>query len=59
MCLSRNFSYEFGKNPFDVVCGTDKIRRAIESGSPLKEIESSWQTESEAFRQLRKKYLLY
>ena len=27
----NEYEYEFGKNPFDVVCGTDKIRKAIES----------------------------
>jgi uncharacterized protein YbbC (DUF1343 family) len=54
-----DYEYEFGKNPFDVVSGTDKIRKAIEANTPLEEIESSWQTELEAFRQLREKYLLY
>jgi len=25
-----DYEYEFGKNPFDVICGTDKIRKQIE-----------------------------
>jgi uncharacterized protein YbbC (DUF1343 family) len=54
-----DYEYEFGKNPFDVVSGTDKIRKAIETNMPLNVIESSWQTELEDFRQLRKEYLLY
>ena len=34
------YEYEFDKNPFDVICGTDKIRLAIEKGTPLNEIGS-------------------
>lgn len=53
------YEYEFGKNPFDVVCGTDKIRNAIETGEALDKIESGWQIELGAFKQVREKYLLY
>jgi uncharacterized protein YbbC (DUF1343 family) len=54
-----DYEYEFGKNPFDVVCGTDKIRKAIESGSPLKEIEESWAKGLKAFAEARTSYLMY
>jgi uncharacterized protein YbbC (DUF1343 family) len=54
-----DYEYEFGKNPFDVVCGTDKIRKAIESGTPLKEIENSWAEGLADFTEARKPYLLY
>jgi uncharacterized protein YbbC (DUF1343 family) len=53
------YEYEFGKNPFDVVSGTDKIRKQIESGVILKEIGSDWADELHAFKQGREKYLLY
>ncbi len=53
------YEYEFGKNPFDVVCGTDKIRRLIEEKEPLDKIELNCRTESQAFNQIREKYLLY
>ena len=53
------YEYEFDKNPFDVVCGTDKIRKAIESGAPLKDIEASWAADLKAFDEARKPYLLY
>jgi uncharacterized protein YbbC (DUF1343 family) len=53
------YEYEFGKNPFDVVSGTDKIRKAIESGTPLKEIEASWADGLLAFKEIRRQNLLY
>ncbi len=53
------YEYEFDKNPFDVVAGTDKIRKAIESGAALSEIENAWADELNAFAEARKPYLLY
>ncbi|MCA1590475.1 MAG: DUF1343 domain-containing protein [Acidobacteria bacterium] len=53
------YEYEFGKNPFDVVCGTDKIRKRIEAGVPLMEIEEDWNKRLETFKVLRNEYLLY
>lgn len=53
------YEYEFGKNPFDVVCGTDKIRKAIETGTDLREIEAGWIDRLNEFKQSRQKYLLY
>ncbi|MBX3243868.1 MAG: DUF1343 domain-containing protein [Acidobacteria bacterium] len=53
------YEYVFDKNPFDVVCGTDKIRKAIEEGTSLKELEDSWSAGLEEFREARKPYLLY
>ncbi|MBX3290647.1 MAG: DUF1343 domain-containing protein [Acidobacteria bacterium] len=55
----NDYEYEFGKNPFDVVCGTDKIRKAIETGVSLKEIEDSWVEGLKEFDEIRKPYLLY
>ena len=37
------YEYVFDKNPFDVVCGTDKTRKQIEGGISLNEIEGDWQ----------------
>jgi len=54
-----DYEYEFGKNPFDVVSGTDKIRLAIESGASLNEISASWDNSLSTFRELRKNFLLY
>jgi len=53
------YEYVFDKNPFDVVCGTDTIRIAIEMGDPLQQIEAKWAEGLAAFREARKPYLLY
>jgi uncharacterized protein YbbC (DUF1343 family) len=53
------YEYEFDKNPFDVVSGTDKIRKQIEAGTPLKEIEESWMPRAREFADVRKDFLLY
>lgn len=53
------YEYVFDKNPMDVVCGTDKIRKQIEGGVDLNEIESDWADGLDAFKQLREKYLFY
>ena len=53
------YEYEYGKNPFDVVCGTDKIRNAIEAGLSIREIEGSWVEGLKTFADVRSRYLLY
>ena len=53
------YEYVFDKNPFDVVSGTDKIRKQIEGGVSLREIESDWAEGLKAFGEVRKPYLLY
>ena len=53
------YEYEFEKLPIDILCGTDRIRRSIESGASLGEIEESWSGQLAAFRERRQAYLLY
>ena len=53
------YEYVFDVNPFDVVCGTDKIRKQIEGGVSLAQIEADWAAGEEAFGEARKPYLLY
>ena len=53
------YEYVFDKNPFDVVCGTDKIRKAIERGAAVKDVEDSWKKALTEFDQLRTPFLLY
>jgi uncharacterized protein YbbC (DUF1343 family) len=53
------YEYVFDQNPFDVVCGTDKIRKAIESATPLQDIEASWNAGLKEFSESRKSHLLY
>ena len=53
------YEYEFGKNPFDVVAGTDSIRKAIEAGMSLKEMQESWMVRFNEFVSVRSELLLY
>lgn len=53
------YEYVFDKNPFDVVSGTDKIRRAIEEGLSLNEIEEAWYARLKEFKAIRDQFFLY
>ena len=53
------YEYVFDKNPFDVICGTDATRKAIEDGRSLTEIIDSWQKPLDDFKMTREKFLLY
>lgn len=53
------YEYETEKLPFDILCGTDAIRIAIESGRPVRDLEKAWQADVAAFARERKPYLLY
>ena len=53
------YEYVFDKNPFDVICGTDKVRKQIEHGTSVKEIEESWASGLEEFQRIRTPFLLY
>lgn len=44
---------------FEKLSGTDELRKQIEQGLGEDEIRASWAKDLEAFRQIRKKYLLY
>ena len=44
---------------FDLLMGTDSIRKAILKGESEKAIRNGWQKELQAYREMRKKYLLY
>ncbi|MFN3378276.1 MAG: exo-beta-N-acetylmuramidase NamZ domain-containing protein [Runella zeae] len=44
---------------FDKLAGTDRIRTMIVAGKTEKEIVATWQNELKAFKEMRKKYLLY
>jgi uncharacterized protein YbbC (DUF1343 family) len=53
------YEYVFDKNPFDVISGTDAIRKAMEEGRSLTEIIDSWQKPLDAFKETREEFLLY
>lgn len=53
------YEYVYDKNPFDVICGTDKIRKAFEEGADLEVLVKSWQDPLQEFLEMREQYLLY
>ena len=57
----RRPPYEFERRllPIDILCGTDTIRRALERGRPLAEIERAWAPGLAAWTRRRAHFLLY
>jgi len=53
------YEYEHDKMPIDILAGSDTLRRQIEGNVPAAEIASSWQDDEDAFRKLRRPFLLY
>jgi uncharacterized protein YbbC (DUF1343 family) len=53
------YEYVYDRNPFDVIAGTDELRRAIERGDSLEAIEDSWSEGLASFKPLREGCLLY
>ncbi|MCS7203516.1 MAG: DUF1343 domain-containing protein [Thermodesulfovibrio sp.] len=53
------YEYEFEKLPFDILVGSDKLRKDIEKGIQLKDIELWWKKEALEFEKIRNQYLLY
>lgn len=46
-------------NFFDKLAGTKELRKQVEQGWSEEDIRASWQKDIEAFKKIRKKYLLY
>ena len=44
---------------FDRLAGTDSLRLSIEAGADFAELTSAWDSETQAFEQLRTPYLIY
>jgi uncharacterized protein YbbC (DUF1343 family) len=53
------YEYEYVKRPFDILCGTDSIRRDLEKGAPPKSFLLGWSKELASFAKRRRRYLLY
>jgi uncharacterized protein YbbC (DUF1343 family) len=53
------YEYVYDKNPFDVISGTDSIRKAFEQRAELSTIEARWQEPLKSFLRIREDYLLY
>ncbi len=53
------YEYELKKLPIDILAGTDRLRKDIENGKMLDEMEEWWNAELKAFEKVRKEFLLY
>lgn len=53
------YEYEYEKMPIDILLGTDWIRKQLEAGRSLTEIQASWQEDLMRFNRTREGYLLY
>lgn len=53
------YEYEYELLPFDILAGTGLVRKQLEEGMPLSEIENAWQPGLAEFRKKRKSCLLY
>jgi uncharacterized protein YbbC (DUF1343 family) len=51
--------FKFRADYFDLLCGTDAVRLAIEQHKDLADLQKQWQTDIETFRALCKPILLY
>lgn len=51
------YEFETERLAFDLLCGTDAIRRGLEAGVAPAELEANWTDELQAFAVERKKYL--
>jgi uncharacterized protein YbbC (DUF1343 family) len=53
------YEYVYDRNPFDVIAGTSSIRKAIEQGSAIEEMQQTWADDLASFMKVRDQYLLY
>jgi uncharacterized protein YbbC (DUF1343 family) len=53
------YEYENVRLPFDILCGTDRVRKALEAGVSPKRLVPGWRREIAAFRKRRARHLLY
>ena len=53
------YEYEHKKMPIDLILGSQQIRTQLSDMKPVTALESDWQSELDAFDDLRKAYLLY
>jgi uncharacterized protein YbbC (DUF1343 family) len=53
------YEYEHVRLPIDILCGTDRIRKAIEAGVSPKRLVPGWRKERAGFLRRRARQLLY
>lgn len=53
------YEYEFERLPMDLILGDSEVRKQLEQGVGLQDMENNWQQELVDFEQLRRHYFLY
>jgi uncharacterized protein YbbC (DUF1343 family) len=53
------YEYEYHKLPMDMILGSSELRRGLEAGRPVAELEAGWQEELAGFARLRREFMLY
>ena len=53
------YEYEFERLPMDLIVGDKTLRKGLEEGRDIEELEAEWQPELQEFLVKREKYLLY
>src|SRR4029450_6151555 len=53
------YEYEYTRPPIDILYGSDRLRRAIDAGEGAALVTRDWARDEDAFRELRRQYLLY
>jgi uncharacterized protein YbbC (DUF1343 family) len=53
------YEYEFERLPMDLILGDMALRKGLEQGDAVMDLEKQWQPELEEFKEKRQKYLLY
>jgi uncharacterized protein YbbC (DUF1343 family) len=53
------YEYEEVLLPIDILAGTDRLRKDIESWADLDTMEAWWKEEAKTFEKIRRKYLIY
>ena len=59
LCVSNGKPKDFFSPFFDKLAGNSQLKEQIAKGMSEDVIRLSWQKELEAFKKMRKKYLLY
>ena len=53
------YEYELERLPIDILCGSDRMRLAIEGSQPLRPLEREWRADAQQFLRRRRRFLLY
>ena len=53
------YEFERRRKPFDILCGTDTIRLALDRKRPLVELERQWRRPLSRWMRTRRRFLLY